>query len=93
MGSNAQDHGFGPDKVIGQAPVWRFTIGQTSTGLHIFSPPMTRSAAKAGAALMLSGDDSGARAAWGQDVAGWLDDQGSTARGELYEAAREMMRT
>lgn len=91
-GSNADDHGFGPDALVGGGLSWRFTVGQTNSGKHIFSPAMTRSAAKGGAALLLQGDESGARSAWGGSVCDWLDAQGSSAKEALYEAARELMR-
>lgn len=93
-GNNADNHSIGPDSIIGGTPPipWRFTIGQTTAGKHEFSPAMSRSAAKEGAALMLQGDESGAREAWGQAVCGWLDELTAGARGALYEAARELAR-
>lgn len=92
MGSNANNHAFGADKQIGKVVVWRFSISRSRPPAHRFSPPMSREKALAGARALAQGDVEGARAAWGGDVAGWLDSVGEGARGALLEAAREMVR-
>lgn len=92
MGANADNHSFGPDKVINASVVWRFSISKSSPASHVFSPPMTRSAAKTGAAYMRDGDAASARSSWGSSVCDWLDALTEGQRAELYEAAAESVR-
>ena len=103
-GAAADDHQFGPHVEIGREPVsWHFAISRGSGrgwrariaawlgwgGTHLISPPMDRASAKEGARALAQGDVQGARARWGQGVAGWLDGRAEEAREALLEAARE----
>lgn len=92
MGSNADNHQFGPVVERGKLIGWQFSISRSRPPTHRFSPPMSREKALAGARALAQGDVEGARAAWGGDVAGWLDSIGEGAREALLGAAREMGR-